>query len=1007
MLFALAAASAQAGGPLVVCANAPTRYPGNDIYLNYDLGDLGGRTKAQADAIVAAAVSIWADVPTSSVRILRGADMAVDVTAANYLDYVDNYTDGLNPVIYDTDGSIIDALLGAGSKDSVLGIARSTYYGPPTCQFVEGHVILNGYLAAGDGELRAKVAHEVGHLMGLDHAQLGAAQGLAPANYPLMHPLEERGDATLHEDDAAAVSALYPSFGWEATYGELGGTFVLADGVTPVKGANLWARETTTNKVYSIVSDYLMLGTGYFRLLLPYGTYNFHAEAILPGFTGELSVGPYAEASDNLSFQAPLYVGGNPMATVTLGNGTPTAFDMNADCDATLVFRIDGTGTVEGDCAGTAPPDAPVIGTATAGPGSISVTFTPTDLHGAMLIHHRVSCAPELGSGTIATGAASPIVVTGLIGGINYRCWAQTQTPRGVSPWSAASNWATPTDANVPAVPAITGHVEGPGQTSISFTPGSLNGGTLVHHHARCTRWGGIVSEAFGTGSPIVVTGLTGWYYYGCQVRTVSNLGTGAWSTSINVIAPPFVSPPAAPVIGTATAGPARVSVGFTPGSLNNGTLVHHEASCRPAVSGPNVYGYGIASPIVVTGVTSGIAYRCSVRTLNEAGYGYWSSLSNAVTPTDGPPAQPVMGSAVAGPGEVTVHFTPGSLNGGTLVHHHATCTTSTGSSARDGYGAASPIVVSGLTMDIPYHCWVQTVNSYGPGAWSVASNYATPTAGPPVAPTMGTATPGSLQLSVSFTPGLINGGSLIHHHVTCAAATGPSFNGYGATSPIVVSGLSSEMPYRCWARTISTLGQGAWSRASNGATPGNGPPAVPVAVTATAGPAQISVAFTPGSLNGGTLTHHHATCYAGFGPAYNAYGAASPLVVTGTPSGTPHHCWVRTVTSLGTSTWSKASNWVTPADGPPSAPVMGTATAGSLQVSVAFTPGSLNGGILVHHHVTCATATAAFNAYSIASPIAVTGLASGTAYRCWARTVTSLGTGPWSGASNWETPAP
>ena len=85
----------------------------------------------------------------------------------------------------------------------------------------------------------------------------------------------------------------------------------------------------------------------------------------------------------------------------------------------------------------------------------------------------------------------------------------------------------------------------------------------------------------------------------------------------------------------------------------------------------------------------------------------------------------------------------------------------------------------------------------------------------------------------------------------------------------------------------------------------------------------------------------------------------------------------------------------------------MGLATAGSLQVSVAFTPGSLNGGILTHHHVTCATATAAFNGYGIASPIAVTGLASGTAYRCWARTVTSLGTSGWSGASNWATPAP
>ena len=48
------AASAQAGGPKVICAstNAPIKFPGTGtINLNYDLGTLGTRSKAQAEGL--------------------------------------------------------------------------------------------------------------------------------------------------------------------------------------------------------------------------------------------------------------------------------------------------------------------------------------------------------------------------------------------------------------------------------------------------------------------------------------------------------------------------------------------------------------------------------------------------------------------------------------------------------------------------------------------------------------------------------------------------------------------------------------------------------------------------------------------------------------------------------------------------------------------------------------------------------------------------------------------
>ena len=357
-LLALAAAGAQAGGPLSICndaAKTPLAYFPATVNLNYDLGNLGSRTNSQANTIVTNAVALWTNVGTATIAIGRGADLPVDVTSANYTTYYSNFSDGINPVIYDTDGSIIDLLLGAGAKNSVLGFAGSAYFLAPTCRYAEGRAVISGFLGISDATMSVVLAHEIGHLIGMDHTQLDNTQGLATANYPLMYPIAYRSSGTLHEDDIAAVSALYPDATLNSVYGQISGAFVLADGVTPVLGANLWATETTTGKVYSIVSDYRTQGTGYFKLLLPAGTYNIRAEAIESQFDGGSSVGPYSEvypgrAGLDYSFLPPLYSGSTPMTTVTLGGGSPTSFLITAGCAATLTFRIDGTGAVGGNC---------------------------------------------------------------------------------------------------------------------------------------------------------------------------------------------------------------------------------------------------------------------------------------------------------------------------------------------------------------------------------------------------------------------------------------------------------------------------------------------------------------------------------------------------------------------------------------------------------------------------------------------------------------------------------
>ncbi len=359
---ALAAAGVHAGGPMSICndaAKTPISYSPATVNLNYDLGNLGPRTKAQADAIVTNAVALWTNVPTATITIGRGADLPVDVTALNYPMYDSKFGDGINPVIYDTDGSIIETYLGLAQKSFVLGFAGSAYYLAPTCRYAEGQAVINGFISVTDTTLSIVLAHEIGHLIGLDHTQLDGAQGgLAQSNYPLMYPFADRSALTLHEDDVAAVSALYPDATLNSVYGQVSGVFVLADGVTPVRGANLWATETTTSRVYSIVSDYRTQNTGFFKLLLPPGNYQLRAGAIHPGYDGGSSVGPYSEYPTDPSFQPPMYVGGVPMATLTLGNSSPRSITITAGCAATATFKFDGTGTVA-DCGAPPPPPPP------------------------------------------------------------------------------------------------------------------------------------------------------------------------------------------------------------------------------------------------------------------------------------------------------------------------------------------------------------------------------------------------------------------------------------------------------------------------------------------------------------------------------------------------------------------------------------------------------------------------------------------------------------------------
>lgn len=384
---------AHAGGPRFVAGTSyfdPSLtgnsivWPNGQLAYFVDQGNLSASvSNAAAAAIVAGAAAAWNSVQTAAVSITQGGPLAEDVSGANVLatgagitvppDIESNATATPVAVIFDTDGSVIDAFYGLDASDpeDCIDTGALNMVDNLTTSGLIAHalIIVNGRCTGTVMQLKQlqfQITRAFGRVLGLDWSQANNAvlAGKSPPSYqqlegwPLMRPIDldcnqlsvqcMPNPLQLRADDVAAISRLYPvtptniaRFTAKALTSSstisIQGTVSFRSG-QGMQGVNVVARPiipgvglTDDRYPTSSVSGFLFTGnrgspiTGTAHAVIQFGStdplteghYNITGIPLPPGETG-------ADYQVTLEAVDPLYIGSEAVGPYILGSPSPS-----------------------------------------------------------------------------------------------------------------------------------------------------------------------------------------------------------------------------------------------------------------------------------------------------------------------------------------------------------------------------------------------------------------------------------------------------------------------------------------------------------------------------------------------------------------------------------------------------------------------------------------------------------------------------------------------------------
>jgi hypothetical protein len=281
-------------------------------------------------------------------------------------------------------------------------------------------------------------------------------------------------------------------------------------------------------------------------------------------------------------------------------------------------------------------PDAPLIGTATNvglnrpyNNGRADVTFSAPSFDGGLPITSYTATAVEDPTKT-ATGASSPISVTGLSSATNYTFKVYATNAIGTGAGSLTSNQITATTVpQTPAAPSVSVPANqawgSNANISIVVTAGATGGLSITSYGATSS------SGNTGTSGTTTVTVSDTRGTPRTYTATVSN-GNGPSSASP---ASSSITPSTVPnQIAQPSASAGVTSATVTWSAPDDGSSAITSYDLLNSLGGTRT---GVTSPYNWTALTAGQAYTFQAKANNNNGPGAYSPSSNSVTPTSPP----------------------------------------------------------------------------------------------------------------------------------------------------------------------------------------------------------------------------------------------------------------------------------------------------------------------------------------------------------------------------------
>ncbi|MFD0676388.1 MULTISPECIES: fibronectin type III domain-containing protein [unclassified Paenibacillus] len=336
----------------------------------------------------------------------------------------------------------------------------------------------------------------------------------------------------------------------------------------------------------------------------------------------------------------------SPITVTGLTYGMAYTFTVTASNEAGTSVPSAPSGPVTPDSTATVP-DPPTGISAAASNQSATVSFTPPANNGGSTItSYTVTSNP---GGLTASGARSPITVTGLTYGTAYTFTVTATNGIGTSIPSTPSGAVSPGGpaAIVPDSPTGVSAAAGNQSATVNFIPPLNNGSSEITNYTVTSNPDGL--SASGNVSPITINGLNNGVSYTFTVTATNGAGTSAPSSASASVTPrfpskssskssgsPLVIAPEAPTEVSAATGDGSAVVSFTPPTSNGGSAI----TGYTVTSSPGgLTASGTDSPIAITGLTNGTAYTFTVTATNGAGTSISSAASASVTPVPSAPA--------------------------------------------------------------------------------------------------------------------------------------------------------------------------------------------------------------------------------------------------------------------------------------------------------------------------------------------------------------------------------